>query len=247
MAIAGEGETVGSAESTTTRTSALRFWSESAVSLIRIGSGYWKYEDLGGSTRFHTWYDYQVRFGQMGRVVDRLCFRPLIGWGTAWSFDRLRLWAERGLTPEQVRRATAIYTVARLGCVAVWLWHGLVPKLLFHDSDELRMMAAHHLSARFVDVAGWVEILLALLAVIAWRWRGYFVLTIVLMVLALADVAFTAPEYLDRAFTPVTLNISVMVMCFTGYLAWPDAAFAGRCRRHSKSISQTTNRTTKEK
>jgi hypothetical protein len=31
--------------------------------------------------------------------VDRLVFRPLMGWATAWSFDRLRLWCERGISP----------------------------------------------------------------------------------------------------------------------------------------------------
>ncbi|WP_147944595.1 hypothetical protein [Microbispora sp. CSR-4] len=33
-------------------------------------------------------------------AVD-LVFRPLIGWATAWSFDRLRLWLETGQTPER--------------------------------------------------------------------------------------------------------------------------------------------------
>lgn len=30
-------------------------------------------------------------------------FHPLIGWATAWSFDRLRLWIERGIPPEVSR------------------------------------------------------------------------------------------------------------------------------------------------
>jgi hypothetical protein len=43
-----------------------------------------------------------------GRVFDRLVFRPLMGWATAWSFDRLRLWIERGLEPEVVRRKSVL-------------------------------------------------------------------------------------------------------------------------------------------
>lgn len=234
VAIEGEGETAGTMDSTTTRTSALRFWSDSSLSLIRAGSGYWKYEEQGTSTRFFTWYDYQVRFGRLGKLLDWMCFRPLIGWATAWSFDRLRLWAERGVGPEQVRRATLIYAATRLGCTGVWLWHGVVPKLLLRDGDELRMMAAHGLPASFVLVAGWAEVVLALVGLLTWRWRGYFVLTAVLMVLALGDVTFVAPEYLGRAFTPVTLNGSVAALCVAGFLAWPETAFAGRCRRQPK-------------
>jgi hypothetical protein len=54
--------------------------------------------DVG--TRFSTGYDYETRFGVVGRAIDGLLFRPLLGWATAWSFDRLRLWLEAGLTPE---------------------------------------------------------------------------------------------------------------------------------------------------
>ncbi|MEU5598658.1 hypothetical protein [Streptomyces sp. NPDC020298] len=33
----------------------------------------------------------------------RLLPHPLRGWATAWSLDRLRLWIERGITPERAR------------------------------------------------------------------------------------------------------------------------------------------------
>ncbi|MBC7763625.1 MAG: SRPBCC family protein, partial [Candidatus Saccharibacteria bacterium] len=35
-----------------------------------------------------------------GRLLDRVMIRPLVGWMTAWSFDRLRIWAETGVEPE---------------------------------------------------------------------------------------------------------------------------------------------------
>jgi hypothetical protein len=38
--------------------------------------------------RFLTRYDYRTRFGPFGMLFDRLIFRPLIGWATAWSFDK---------------------------------------------------------------------------------------------------------------------------------------------------------------
>ncbi|MFF3911289.1 hypothetical protein ACFYZJ_36320 [Streptomyces sp. NPDC001848] len=84
-----------------TRTSALRFSSPHPLSLIAEGSGYWRYVPDGEGVRFLTGYDYRPRWGAFGSLADRLVFRPLMGWATAWSFDRLRLWLERGVTPER--------------------------------------------------------------------------------------------------------------------------------------------------
>lgn len=79
------------------RTSALRFWTADPLSPIRAGRGYWRYTPVDASTtRFTTGYDYTPGWG---RLLD-LLVRPLLGWATAWSFDRLRIWAERGEEPE---------------------------------------------------------------------------------------------------------------------------------------------------
>ena len=79
-----------------TRTSALRFATDDRLSPIRAGRGYWRYVPLpDGRTRFVTGYDYQPGWGPLDLVV-----RPLLGWATAWSFDRLRRWLEDGAEPE---------------------------------------------------------------------------------------------------------------------------------------------------
>ncbi len=81
-----------------TRTSALRFSTADPVSPIRAGRGYWRYAPIeGGRTRFTTGYDYTPGWGLL---LDQLA-RPLLGWATAWSFDRLRIWIERGEEPER--------------------------------------------------------------------------------------------------------------------------------------------------
>lgn len=98
-----------------TRTSALRFGSDDPRSLIAVGSGYWRYVPAPGGVRFLTGYTYVPRWGPMGRLADIL-FRPVFGWATAWSFDRLRLWLEHGLPPERARgnagREVALRTLA---------------------------------------------------------------------------------------------------------------------------------------
>jgi hypothetical protein len=105
LEVRGAGESVGEKDAPDgSRTSALRFWSDDGRALIREGSGYWRYVPSTEGIRFITSYDYEARFGTLGKLVDRVAFRPLLGWATAWSFDRLRLWLEEGIPPEQSLR-----------------------------------------------------------------------------------------------------------------------------------------------
>ncbi|MBP2584794.1 hypothetical protein J3A78_005272 [Streptomyces sp. PvR006] len=101
------------------RVSALRFSSPHPLSLLAEGSGYWRYVPTPDGVRFLTGYDYRPRWGRPGRLADRLVFRPLMGWATAWSFDRLRLWCERGVTPERSRNRWLLELLARVLLVAV--------------------------------------------------------------------------------------------------------------------------------
>jgi hypothetical protein len=110
--IRGFGETTGERRGEDgSYVSGLRFWSDDQLSLIRAGSGYWRYEPRDGGTRFLTLYDYQPRFGPFGRIIDRLLFRPMLGWATAWSFDALRLWLERDIAPERSRRRGVVFAL----------------------------------------------------------------------------------------------------------------------------------------
>ncbi|MEU8528030.1 MULTISPECIES: hypothetical protein [Streptomyces] len=105
------------------RVSALRFASPHPLSLLAEGSGYWRYVPGPEGVRFLTGYDYRPRWGRLGRAADRLVFRPLMGWATAWSFDRLRLWCEHGITPERSRTHWQLELAARallVAAAAVW-------------------------------------------------------------------------------------------------------------------------------
>ncbi|MGW2645561.1 hypothetical protein ACWC2T_11735 [Streptomyces sp. NPDC001393] len=84
-----------------TRVCALRFSSSHPLSPIAEASAYWRYVPDAHGVRLLTGYEYRARGGAFGAVADRVLLRPLTGWATAWSFDRLRLWLERGITPER--------------------------------------------------------------------------------------------------------------------------------------------------
>ena len=80
-----------------TRTSALRFTTADRLSPLGPGRGYWRYLPIDGGIRFVTGYDYHPAWGPL---LDAWLVRPLVGWLTAWSFDRLRIWAETGIEPD---------------------------------------------------------------------------------------------------------------------------------------------------
>lgn len=96
--VAGDGVSIGETSGRDgSRTSALRFATTDLWSPIRSGRGYWRYVPDGDGVRFITGYDYAPGWG---RLLDHVA-RPVLGWATAWSFDRLRVWAERGESPER--------------------------------------------------------------------------------------------------------------------------------------------------
>jgi hypothetical protein len=232
--IDGEGESTGTREDANgVRTSALKFWSTDPKSLIKEGSGYWRYVPASGGIRFLTWYDYRTRFGATGRLIDRMAFRPLIGWATAWSFDRLRLWVEKGVPPGISMRLASIHAVARLGIAFIWMWQGLVPKLLFASADEKAMIAGAGLPLSLLPVIGVLELVFSIAILGLWRWRSLFLWNILLMTVALIAVALQSPAYFAAAFNPVSLNIGMISLSIAGYLSAVELPSASRCIRHA--------------
>jgi hypothetical protein len=234
LRIMGEGESTGERNDLSgERTSALKFWSNDAKSLIEVGSGYWQYTPTGTAIRFLTSYDYRTRFGAIGKAADKFAFRPLIGWATAWSFDRLRLWIEKDIPPEISFGFAVIYFMTRVTIALVFFYHGLIPKLLYRSPDELDMLQNLGVAsfALVTAVAGWMEIAFALLLIVLWRARWPLWVTIVGMIFATASVAAGSPGYFHKAFDPLTLNLSVAVLAACALVVADKVPTAAHCLR----------------
>lgn len=256
MAIDGFGETKDTQATATGRqTSVLRFWSDDRKSLIREGVGYWKFTPAGGGVCFVTGYDYATRFGFMGRLLDRLIFRPLMGWATALSFDRLRLWLERGTAPILSLQLFWLFHLARWGLGLVWLYHGLVPKWLSPEAGEWALWEAAWGPSASLTGLRWLglgEMLVGLVFLlppvrripqtgpqatdVSWpaRWAAW--LTLFAMVPVTGVLCFTAPHTLAQPFNPLTFNLCVMLLAVVCLLGESHVPSAARCRR-SRRIS----------
>jgi len=238
--VSGEGETVGHRRlDDGSASSALKFASAEPVSLILEGSGYWKYIPTADGVRFLTWYDYRTRFGAVGAVVDRLIFRPLIGWATAWSFDRLRLWLEDRVDPAQAVRQTLVHFASRLALAAVFAYQGAIPKLVARHADELAMLEDAGIPAAAGAMAltalGTCELALAAALLAAWCRPWPARVSLALMPIATAVVGVRSPRFLTAAFNPFALNVAVAALAAIDLLVLAGVPSASHCLRRPRS------------
>lgn len=237
VGVAGTGESTGDREEAGERSSALTFRSADPRAIIREGNGYWRYiprED--GSVRFLTEYNYETRWHRFGTVIDDLFFRPLLGWATAWSFDRLRLWVEEGRMPEDSIQLALVHGVTRFALAFVWVYQGLVPKLLVQHLGELApiraaggLLAAN--ATTVVTVLGVVEVLFGLLLLVAWHTRWLLLLAAMLPAALTAVAALGDPSVLVGPFNPVALTAAMFGLGVAGYLAGETIPTARKCLR----------------
>jgi hypothetical protein len=212
--------------------SSLKFWSDHPLAPIREGSGFWRYEPTVDGVRFYTGYDYRVRWGRAGRIIDRFLFRPWMGWATAWSFDRLRLWLERGIQPETSFALSVAHLAEGVGLGLMWIYQGLVPKLLAPEGEVLLATEAGLPNPQLsVTIFGVAQIGYGLVFLLAPRWRWPYLAAALAMLPLTAAVLWPSPEVFVAPFNPMSLNVVAAALGVVGYVTWPDRPSATRCLR----------------
>jgi DoxX-like family len=232
VTIAGTGESLGDRDRADgTRWSGLRFWAADRRSIIDSGAGYWRYIPSDDGVRFLTRYDYRPRWGRLGELIDRWAFRPLFGWATAWSFDRVRLWLENGTLPEQARNQTIAHASAVAGLAGVFAYQGLVPKLWKLDQGEVAIWQGLGLprdhAKRVVRAVGAVEAGFAVATVAPANKRWPFVVALAAMPTLAIGAAKADRSILTNAFNPASLGIAVAALAGVA-LATTDGRPSGR-------------------
>ena len=102
----------------------------------------------------------------------------------------------------------------------VFIYHGLVPKLLFLSPVEVQMVEAAGLGldARVVSpLAGLAEVVLGLVILFGWLGRWPVLAAAAGLVGLLGYVALFAPMLLIGAFNPVTSNLPPLLLCVLIY------------------------------
>jgi len=218
------------------RTSLLRFWSDDPKSIIREGGGYWRYLPEAGGVKFLTLYSYRTRGGAMGAGVDRLVFRPLLGWATAWSFDCLRLALETHVPPRRLWTQVAAALVLRVTHASIWIYQGVVPKWLFPDSGELEILRGTGLftgsEALVLTLMGGAEIGLGVSLFYWINSTRLLVGVAVTLLVLLGGAVIGPPGILTAPFNPVSLTTAMLGLIGTElWLRRDPLPDASRCRR----------------
>lgn len=217
------------------KTSSLHFGTQQRISPIAEGKGYWQYIPAANGTTFLTQYDYKVRFGVIGVLLD-LIFRPLMGWATALSFDVLKRWIEMEELPRTQYNRLIISAIITMLFFFIWLYHGLVPKVMTRQSEEVSMLS----SLAFMDkpaaeqgivLIGLLEILFAAVWLLYREKRHLLVLQMILFPIVTMCALIADPSVSSHPFTPVTFNASLWVLSIIGFILAKDLPTASSCKR----------------
>ncbi|RHW39338.1 hypothetical protein D1B33_00375 [Lysinibacillus yapensis] len=235
--IEGWGITAGSHEGNNgSRTSSLHFGTDHPISPIKEGKGYWKYIPNEKSITFLTQYDYDANFGKFGQILDRILFRPLIGWGTALSFDVLKRWLEKREAPfSQYLRFFASCFATILFCF-IWIYHGLIPKLIYMHPEEMLMVknafqVPDGKAFWIVVITGIIEITFGVIWLYYKNKRHLFCLQIILFPFLTITAIIAEPSSLIDPFNPLTFNSSLWIISLIGFWMSKDLPTATTCKR----------------
>lgn len=118
-------------------------------------------------------------------------------------------------------RLQQIALLARVALALLFVWHGLVPKILWLSPDEVAMIQAHGFGAvePIAQLAGLGEIALGLLLVLLRRQRWPLLLVAAVLLGLLLDVAWFSPHLLLQAFNPLSTNLAGLALCLLAWLA----------------------------
>lgn len=110
-----------------------------------------------------------------------------------------------------------INLVSRLLLGFLFIYHGLVPKILWLSATEIHLVNTSGLGipAQIASpIAGIGEVILGGIIIFLNKTNLPIYIAALALLLLLLLVGFTSPEYLIEAFNPVTTNILGLGLCY---------------------------------
>lgn len=132
----------------------------------------------------------------------------------------------------EMQLLSKINSIARYTLAFVFVYHGLVPKILWLSPIEASLSNAHNLDAVVASpLAGVLEIILALSILLFKNSLIPVYFAITLLIVFLLDVMVIMPSLLIEAFNPVTINLASIVIAY----------FVCITHTHAKSYNKSSN------
>ncbi len=111
----------------------------------------------------------------------------------------------------------SINLYARLGVGFLYIYHGLVPKIIWLSPIEKQLVELSQLtiSAEFISpISGGLEIILGLFIIFFRQWLYPIYIAALSLVVLLLYTAYVMPTLLIEAFNPVSTNILGIFLCY---------------------------------
>ena len=108
------------------------------------------------------------------------------------------------------------YALTRFAIALIWIYHGLVPKILFKHASEVELVAKGPIivdAETTIVIAGVVEVLIGLLVLVFWKQPWPIVISLAGFSGLLLGAITLSPELAIQAFNPVTLTVSAIAFC----------------------------------
>src|SRR5699024_3214740 len=239
LKISGWGESIGNHEkSDGTKSSSLHFGTPQKISPIKEGRGYWQYipNEKSEGVTFLTAYNYEPNYGEIGNLLDKIIFRPLMGWGTALSFDILRRWLEKEESPASQYMRFLMTVGLTLLFSFIWTYQGLVPKIIVMHPEEMKMTGAllpvsSEVLKRVVIGIGVIEIVFGIIWLLYPYKRHLFAMQFFLFPVLMISAVSSDWQVAVHPFNPVTFNVALTLLSVIGFYVSKDVPTATNCLR----------------
>ena len=120
----------------------------------------------------------------------------------------------------QNHKLTHVSFISRLSLGFLFIYHGLVPKILWLSSVEIHLVSLSglNISASIISpIAGIGEMILGCSILFFKKSIIPVYIAVIVLLLLLLFVSLVSPKYLIDAFNPVTTNVLGLGFC---YLIW---------------------------
>jgi uncharacterized membrane protein YphA (DoxX/SURF4 family) len=121
-------------------------------------------------------------------------------------------------------RPNHVHIIARAAVGFVWIYHGIVPKLICQHADELTLIREAGASFESAPtIVSWVGVAEVIVGLLVWlglpspRWP--FMVTIGFGIVTTLGVAIQSPHFLIAAFNPASLNVLLVALSLVGLLS----------------------------
>jgi uncharacterized membrane protein YphA (DoxX/SURF4 family) len=119
------------------------------------------------------------------------------------------------------------YALSRISLAVIWIYHGLVPKLLFSSQQEIDMnnRLLPFLSERTALVSSGIsEVLYGLSLLLFFRIKGLVYPTLIFGTMATLALAVTLPHFFKDAFNPFSLNLAIITLAMINLVSAKENA-----------------------